>query len=448
MGKATSSTDEALAARYRRSLELRERLHDVVPGGAHTYAKGDDQFPETAPSLIERGEGCRVWDVDGNEFIEWGMGLRAVTLGHGFPEVVEAAYEQMKRGLNFTRPSPLELEYAEAFLAHVPGADMVKFTKDGSTADTGVLKLARAVTGRDRVAICREHPFYSYDDWAIVATGMTAGIPAGVEELTLTFGYNDLESVLALFEAYPGEIACVMLEAERTSPPENGFLEGLRELCDRHGALLVFDEMITGFRWHLGGAQAFHGVTPDLSSWGKGIANGFPLSLVAGKREHMERGGLRTEEERVFFLSTTHGAETASLAAALATLRIYEERDVIDRLWRQGERLKAGFDEVVRTAGVEEFVTLSGRPPALLYGTRDQDGQPSQPFRTLFLQETIARGIIAPNLIISFSHDDDAVDRTIEAIAGACEVYARALEDGPERYLAGRPVKPVYRRFN
>ena len=448
MSNSPHSIGDELAARYRRSLELRERLHAVIPGGAHTYAKGDDQFPEIGPSLIARGEGCRVWDVDGNEFIEWGMGLRAVTLGHGFPEVVEAAYEAAKLGLNFTRPSPLELECAEAFLANVPGADMVKFTKDGSTADTAAVKLARAITGRNRVAVCKDHPFFSYDDWFIVTTGMTAGIPVGVAELTLTFRYNDLDSLRALFDAYPDDIACVILEPERTVPPEPGFLEGLRELCDRFGALLIFDEMVTGFRWHLGGAQTFYGVTPDLSTWGKGIANGYPLSAVAGKREFMERGGLRTEEERVFFLSTTHGAETSSLAAAIATIRVYQERDVIAHLWKQGERLRAGFEEAVRSAGVEGYVDLAGRPPALLYGTRDQDGKPSQPFRTLFLQETIARGIIAPNLIISFSHDDEAVDRTVEAIAGACEVYARALEDGPERYLHGRSVKPVYRRFN
>jgi glutamate-1-semialdehyde 2,1-aminomutase len=444
----TSSTDEAIAARYRRSLELRERLHDVVPGGSHTYAKGDDQFPEISPSLIERGEGCRIWDVDGNAFIEWGMGARAVTLGHGFPEVIEAAYAQMSRGLNFNRPSVVELECAEAFLANVPGADMVKFTKDGSTADTAAVKLARAVTGRNRVAFCKEQPFFSYDDWFIVTTGMTAGIPPGVEELTLTFNYNDLDSVRTLFETYPDDIACVILEAERTVPPAEGFLAGLRELCDRFGALLIFDEMVTGFRWHIGGAQVVHGVTPDLSVWGKGIANGFPLSALAGKREYMERGGLRTEEERVWLLSTTHGAETSSLGAAIAVIGIYQERDVVGHLWRQGERLRAGFDEAVRAAGVEGHVDLSGPACSLLYGTRDQDGKPSQPFRTLFLQETIARGLVAPNLIVSFAHDDEAVDRTVEAIAGACEVYARALEDGPERYLRGRPVQPVYRRFN
>jgi glutamate-1-semialdehyde 2,1-aminomutase len=436
------------AAKYVRSLAWRERCHAVIPGGAHTYAKGDDQFPATAPGFIARGRGCRVWDVDGNEFIEWGMGLRAVSLGHGHPEVVEAAYEQARLGTNFSRPSPVELECAEALLELVPRADMVKFTKDGSTADTAAVKLARAVTGRSRVAICKEHPFFSYDDWFIVATEMQRGIPPDVAELTLTFHYNELASLEALFERYPDEIACVVLEAERTEAPQDGFLTGIQELCRRTGALFVLDEMVTGFRWHIGGAQAYYDLDPDLSTFGKALANGFALSALTGKREYMELGGLRTADERVFLLSTTHGAETSALAAAIATMRVYREQDVVEKLWRQGERLLAGLDEAIRHAGVAGYFGVSGKPPCLLYWTRDQDGKPSQPFRTLFLQETIARGIIAPNLIVSLSHDDDAVDKTVDAIAGALGVYAQALEHGVDLYLRGRPVQPASRRFN
>jgi glutamate-1-semialdehyde 2,1-aminomutase len=444
----TSDTANVDDTRYKRSVALRERCHALIPGGAHTYAKGDDQFPESAPGLIARGQGCRVWDVDGNEFIEWGMGLRAVSLGHAYPEVVEAACEQARLGNNFSRPSPVELECAEALLELVPQADMVKFTKDGSSADTAAVKLARAVTGRSRVAICREQPFFSYDDWFIVTTEMQRGIPPGVADLTLTFRYNDLRSLESLFERYPDEIACVVLEAERTEPPQEGFLTGVQELCRTTGALLVLDEMVTGFRWHIGGAQAYYGLDPDLSTFGKAIANGFALSALAGKREYMELGGLRTPEERVFLLSTTHGAENSALAAAIATMRVYREKNVIDVLWRQGERLMTGLAEAIRDAGVAEYFGVSGKPPCLLYWTRGPDGKPSQPFRTLFLQETIARGIIAPNLIISFSHDDNAVDRTVTAVAGALHVYAQALEHGVERFLRGRPVKPASRRFN
>ncbi len=203
----------------RRAYELGRRLHELVPGGSHTYAKGPDQFPECAPPLIERGRGCRVWDTDGNEFVEYGMGLRAVTLGHAWPSVVEAAARQLRSGTNFTRPAPIELDAAESLLDLVPAADMVKFCKDGSTANTAAVTLARAHTGRDLVAVCSDHPFFSYNDWFIGTTEVDAGVPSVVKDLTVGFRYNDLESVDALFARHPGEIACVILEAERHEPP-------------------------------------------------------------------------------------------------------------------------------------------------------------------------------------------------------------------------------------
>jgi glutamate-1-semialdehyde 2,1-aminomutase len=430
-----------------RSAELSQRLNRVIPGGAHTYAKGEDQFPEGLAPVVARGEGCHVWDVDGNEYIEWGMGLRAVALGHSYPAIVDAVRRQLELGTNFVRPSALELETAEALLECV-GADMVKFTKDGSTANTAAVKLARAVTGRDVVAICADHPFFSYDDWFIVTTPMRAGIPEGVGELTVTFRYNDLASVEALFEDYPGRVACVLLEPERTDPPRDGFLDELRRLCTENSALLVFDENVSGFRWHLGGAQAIHGVTPDLSTFGKAMANGFALSALVGRRDVMELGGLTYDGDKVFLLSTTHGAEHTALAAALATIAVYRSQPVIETLYRQGERLRAGVEASSAAHGIEKAFTVFGKPPCLFYGTKDAEGKPSQPFRTLFLQETIERGLLAPSFVVSYSHGDADVDRTIEIVDAALEVYARALEAGVERFLRGRPVQPVMRRRN
>jgi glutamate-1-semialdehyde 2,1-aminomutase len=431
-----------------RSRELNERLQRAVPGGAHTYAKGDDQFPEDCAPIIERGSGCRVWDVDGNEYIEYGMGLRAVTLGHGYPAVAHAVAGQLEHGTNFVRPSRLEVEAAETFLGLVTRAEMVKFTKDGSTANTAAVKLARAFTGRERVALCVDHPFFSYDDWAMVATPVRGGIPAGVEDLTLTFHYNDLESVEELLQRHPGEIACFVLEPERTAPPAHGFLARLQELLRADGALLVFDENVTGFRWHNGGAQEVHGITPDLSTWGKGIANGFALSALAGRREVMELGGLDHDRERVFLLSTTHGAEHVGLAAGIATMSTYASEPVIETLHARGERLRTGVEEVARAHGVQDHFTVAGRGSCLFFGTADADGHPSQAFRTLFLQETITRGLLAPSFVVSYSHGEEDVDRTIEIVDEALPTYAAALEDGVERFLRGRPVQPVYRRFN
>ena len=430
------------------SRALQQKSHTLIPGGCHTYAKGDDQYPEIAPAFIVKGKGCHVWDIDGNEFIEYGMGLRAVTLGHAYPLVVEAAYRQMLLGENFTRPSPLEIETAERLLSLIPGAEMVKFAKNGSDVTTAAVKLARASTGRDLVAVCAEHPFFSVDDWFIGSTAMATGIPQPIRNLTLKFHYNDLASVESLFEGHPGEIACVILEAETTEPPVNNFLHELQRLCKKNGTLLVFDEMITGFRWDNGGAQALYNIVPDLSAFGKGMGNGFSISALVGKKEIMELGGLYHDKERVFLLSTTHGAENHSLAAALETMRTYQQQSVVEHLYRQGNRLANGINRAIAENGLQDYFQVAGKPCNLIYITCDQDKKRSQAFRTLFLQETIKRGIIAPSLVVSFSHTDNDIDRTVEAIGESLNVYRKALAEGIEKYLVGRSVKPVFRPFN
>jgi glutamate-1-semialdehyde 2,1-aminomutase len=433
---------------FPRGLALSRRAHEIIPGGAHTYAKGDDQYPELAPRFVVRGRGCHVWDVDGHEFIEYGMGLRSVTLGHAHPAVIDAAARQLKDGTNFNRPTPIEVECAEQFLELVHGADMVKFCKDGSTAVDGAIRLARAHTGRDMIAICADHPFFSTSDWFIGTTDMPAGIPQWIRDQVVRFSYNDIASVERMFASYPGRIACVILEAARIAEPEPGFLSGIKALCGREGAMLVFDEMITGFRWHASGAQHVYGVTPDLSAFGKAMANGFALSALAGRRELMQLGGLGHDRERVFLLSTTHGAETHAMAAAIATMRIYRDEAVTDHLHRQGRRLSEGVAAASHVHGLSAHVGCIGRDCCLFFMTKDADGHASQPFRTLFMQEMLRNGILAPSFVVSYSHSDEDIDRTIDAVDRSLAVYRRALEDGIGRYLVGRPVKPVFRRFS
>jgi glutamate-1-semialdehyde 2,1-aminomutase len=325
----------------------------------------------------------------------------------------------------------------------------VKFAKNGSDVTTAAIKLARAATGRDLIAICGTQPFFSVDDWFIASTQMTAGIPAPYESMTVKFKYNDLPSVQALFDAYPGRIAAVILEAATaTAEPAPGFLEGLRSLTDRHGSVLIFDEMITGMRWSRHGAQSVYGVTPDMSTWGKAIGNGFSVSALAGKRELMDLGGLNTDESRVFLLSTTHGAETTGLAAYLAVSKAYAERDVVAEMEIQGSKLRSGLEQAAEAAGMSEHVVILGRPSCLVFGTKDHNGQPSQAFRTLFIQELLRRGVLGQSLVISAAHTDADIEQTIEAAAGALEVYSRAVEEGStESFLVGRPVAPAMREF-
>jgi glutamate-1-semialdehyde 2,1-aminomutase len=434
--------------KFIQSNALQSRFHAAIPGGSHTYAKGDDQYPESLLPYIVKGKGCHIWDVDGNKYIEYGMGLRSVTLGHAHKEVVEAACQQMHLGINFNRPATLELECAETFLNLIKGAEMVKFAKNGSDATSGAVKLARAYTGRDLVAVCGEHPFFSVDDWFIGSTAVNAGIPQAIKDLTLKFQYNNLESARILFESFPGKIACVILEAEKEVPPLEGYLHQLKDLCHKHGVVFIMDEIITGFRWHIGGAQAYYNIEPDLSTFGKALGNGYSISALTGKREIMELGGLNHNKERVFLLSTTYGAESHSLAAAMATMKIYKEKNVVDFLYQQGQRLVRGIKQSIQEFHLQEYFLVLGKPCCLVYGTRDNDKIPSQLFRTLFLQETMKRGLIMPSLIVSYSHQDKDIDQTLEIIHESLAVYRKAMDEGIEKYLQGRPVKPVYRVRN
>ncbi|MFH8727428.1 glutamate-1-semialdehyde 2,1-aminomutase [Streptomyces termitum] len=427
------------------SRAANERLHALVPGGAHTYAKGDDQYPEGLAPVISRGLGAHVWDVDGNRYVEYGSGLRSVSLGHAHPRVVEAVRRELERGANFVRPSVVEIEAAERFLATVPTAEMVKFAKNGSDATTAAVRLARAVTGRERVAVCGDQPFFSVDDWFIGTTPMSAGIPDS--GLTVSFPYGDLAAAEALLARHEGEVACLILEAATQEEPPPGYLAGLRALADRHGCLLVLDEMITGFRWSEAGAQGLYGVVPDLSTFGKALGNGVAVSALAGRREVMERGGLRHSGDRVFLLSTTHGAETHALAAAMAVQTVYTEEGITARLHALGERLAAGVREAARSAGVEEHVVVRGRASNLVFATLDGEGRPSQEYRTLFLRELLAGGVLAPSFVVSSALTDADIAHTVDAVAGACAVYRKALDAGdPAPWLGGRPVKPVFRR--
>jgi glutamate-1-semialdehyde 2,1-aminomutase len=445
------STDQTTRffQRSERAEEMRRRAHRAIPAGAHTYSKGDDQFPELAPAMIESGSGAHAVDVDGNRFLDWGMGLRSVILGHAYPRVVDAVVAEVRRGSNFTRPAPIELEVAEQLIDLIPCAEMVKFAKNGSDVTTAAVRLARASTGRKLVAFPAEHPFFSVDDWFIGSTAVDSGVPQEVRDLSLKFEYGDLASLERLFDEHPGDIACVVTEAATGGPPPAGFLEGVRELTSRHGAVLVFDEMITGFRWHASGAQAFYGVTPDLATFGKAIGNGFSVSALVGRRDIMELGGLEHDQPRVFLLSTTHGGETHALAAARETIAECVERDVSAHVWRIGGRLQDGVNAAARSLGIESVVACTGYPCSPAIAFSGSDAAQSAGLRTLFLQEMVARGVLIPYIAPSFSHTDADIDETIAAAQQALTAVVDVLDGQPlgDR-LVGPAARPVFRKYN
>ena len=434
---------------FAKSMAADERLNDLVPGGAHTYARGSDQYPDGMAPVLTRGAGAHVWDVDGNRYIEYGMGLRSVTLGHGYRPVVDAVRDAVVGGVNFSRPSVWELRAAERFLEQVPAAEMVKFAKNGSDATTAAVRLARAATGRDIVAACTSQPFFSTDDWFIGRTPMSAGIPERYGALTVGFPYNDFEAVSRLCEERGSELACVILEpATATSEPEDAFLEKLRALTTKHGIVLIFDEMITGMRWGIGGGQSTYGVQPDLSTWGKALGNGFAISALAGRRDLMELGGLATDSARAFLLSTTHGPEVVGLSAYLAVNDAYAEQEVVATMERQGAKLATGFNALCEEAGLSDYVAAVGRSSCLVFTTAGPDRRPSQEFRTLFLQEMLMRGVLGQSFVISAAHTDEDIALTLDAAQAALDVYGRAIDAGTvDGVLIGRPVAPAIRKY-
>lgn len=430
-------------------MNYQDRLLKAIPGGAHTYSRGYDQFPLNAPQILKGGKGVYTFDLDGNRFLDYGMALRAVNIGYAEESINHAAIAQIELGNNLTRPSIIELEAAELLVNLIDSVDMVKFTKNGSTATTAAVKLAKAYTGREIIARCIEHPFFSYDDWFIGSTPITKGIDEDTISKTKTFHYNDIESLERLIADYPNKIACVILEPAAMEHPKDKFLHKVKDLCKESGIVFILDEMITGFRWDLKGAQQYYDVKADLCTFGKAMANGFSVAAVAGKREIMELGSIEFEgRERLFLLSTTHGAEMNGLGAFVETIKFIQANNVIEHLWSYGKRLVRMINEVSKELGLEKNFVAGGIECSPYYLTFDKNGQVSMPLRTLFAQEMIKQGIIMPWIALAYRHTDEELEITNNAVYKSLEIYKKALAEGIEKYLVGHSIKPVFRKYN
>lgn len=430
-------------------MNYQERLLKAIPGGAHTYSRGYDQYPLNAPQILIRGKGAYIYDSEGNRFLDYGMALRAVNVGYAEDDIDAAAIQQIKNGNNLTRPSMIELEAAELLIDMIDSVDMVKFTKNGSTAVSAAVKLARAYTGREMVARCAEQPFFSYDDWFIGSTPLTRGVPQETIEKTKMFRYNDITSLEALIAQYPGQFACVVLEPAAMDEPKDGYLQRVQELCRTHGIIFVLDEMITGFRWHMKGAQHMYGVTPDLCTFGKAMANGFAVACVAGKREIMELGSIEFEgRERVFLLSTTHGAEMCGLGAFVATMRFMQRHKVVEHLWDYGRKLTDMMQRQAVAHGIGHSFKVGGIACSPYYLTLDESGANSLGLRTLFSQEMLRNGVLMPWIALCYRHGEEELAATERAIEQAFNTYRHALDEGVEKYLIGPAIKPVFRKHN
>lgn len=320
--------------------------------------------------------------------------------------------------------------------------------KNGSTVTTAATKLARAYTGRKYIARCREHSFFSYDDWFIGDTLMDAGIPQEIKELTLQFSFNDIDSVKKLFEQYKGEIAALIMEPSDSEEPKDNFLQEVRKLCTEYGVIYILDEMITGFRWDLQGACKYYGVEPDLVTFGKGMANGFSVAALGGKREIMDMGGLTPGKERVFLISTTHGAEMSSLGALVETIQVYKDLKVTDHIWKMGTELVNGINEIAKEYSLQDYFYITGAACSPNFVVCDGNKEVSLAYRTVFCQEMIKNGILMPYIAVAYEHKQEEIDATLDAVRKSMKVYEDALNGDVNKYLIGNVIKPVFRKYN
>jgi glutamate-1-semialdehyde 2,1-aminomutase len=423
--------------RYAKSEAYLDRATRVIPLGSQTFSKSITQYPVgVSPLALARGKGSRVWDLDGHEYLDFVNALLAISLGYTDPDVDKAVAEQLALGTIFSLPHPLEAEVAELICACVPSAEMVRFGKNGSDATAGAVRLARAHTGRDHVLVCGYH---GWQDWFIGSTPRNRGVPEATRALTHAFPYNDLAALTELMDKYHGKVACVILEPMNIAWPQPGYLEGVRELCSKAGALLVFDETITGFRFAKGGAQQLFGIKPDLTTLGKGLANGFPLSVVCGRRDIM----MLMEE---IFFSFTLGGEALSLAAAKATISKINREPVIETMTKRGERLVAGLSALIEAEGLGGLLSVSGHPTWSFLNIADAPASTSWATKTLFLQEMFARGILVLSTHnISYAHSEADIDQLLGVYGEVLPFVHRAAVDGcVEQHLKVRPLQPLF----
>ncbi|WP_170977482.1 aminotransferase class III-fold pyridoxal phosphate-dependent enzyme [Halorussus salinisoli] len=417
------------------------RGRDVIPGCTQTGSKAPKQWvQEVAPTHLEKGKGCRVWDVDGNEYVDYPMALGPVILGHNYPAVREAVARQLQDGTMFSMPHPLQVEVAELIVDSVPCAEMVRFGKNGNDATTLAAKLARAHTDRNVIAT---QGYHGWPDIWTAATEMDRGVPDAVGRMTESFEYDNIESLETIFEDNPGEVAAVVTTPMNLQKPTDDFLERVRELAREEGALLVFDEVLTGFRYALGGAQEYFDVEPDIACFAKGMANGFPISAIAGREDVMRL----LERDDVYF-SETYAGEAMSLAAAKACIETIREEDVVDHLWRQGETLIEGYNDIAAEFGLSDYTTCEGFGPRSSIQFYDTDGEMNRLAKSLFMQECLQRGILfSGSQLPSYSHDDETVEHTLAVYREAMAELADAIDAGDiESRLNGPPAGTTLRQ--
>lgn len=432
-----SETDAVEPLMLDRTRQTIERAEKVIPLGSQTFSKSRLQFPPGAsPLFVSHGFGGRVTDVDGNEYVDLVNALLPNILGYCDSDVDYAIRRQLTRGISMSLPTTLETELAERLVKHIPSAEMVRFGKNGTDATSAAIRLARAATKRDRIIAVGYH---GWQDWYIGATARRLGVPAAVSSLTEIVPFGDLVAMERTLQSNSGEYAAIILEPTGAVEPPQNYLADLKRLAQKHGTLLIFDEIITGFRWGLGGAQARYGVTPDMSSFGKAMGNGMPISAVVGRADIMKL------MEDIFY-SGTFGGEALSLAAAIATIEKIERDGVVDRLWKNGRQLKDDVLAEIKRAKVEDVIGLTGSAPWVLLTFKDHAKASKDAIKTLLLREMIAAGVLLnASHNICFAHTQEDLDRVVSAYGRALPILRDAIDAGDlDKRLGNQIIRPVF----
>lgn len=424
--------------KFEKSIRHLARAELTIPLGSQTFSKSRTQYPVgISPLYARKAKGPFLWDLDGNRFIDLVSALASVTLGYGEKGVMRDVSRQLKKSVSMSLPGVLEAEVSELMVSMIPSAEMVRFGKNGSDATSAAVRLARAYTGRDQVVVCGYH---GWQDWFIGSTTRNKGVPVGVSQLTHKFQYNNLESLLSVMNAHGDSVAAIMMEPMNSTFPNQGFLESVKEIAEKFGSLLIFDETITGFRFAAGGAQELFGVTPHLSTFGKGMANGFPISAVVGSREIM------LEMEQIFF-SGTFGGELLSLAAAKNVLMRHKKDDIAGQLRIIGSELATRTTEVIKSAELEEIVKLSGHPTWQFYEWQNTSEFTSSEIKTFFLQLAFERGLLVLGTHnVTLAHTKRIQEKIIEIYSDCFSIIQRAIQNKSLRIqLKAKPLEPVFR---
>lgn len=423
---------------YKKSEEMLQRALKSIPLGTQTFSKSKTQYPlGVSPFYIQKAKGSRVWDVDGNEYIDFISALGSISLGYNDEDVLKAVKAQLEEGTIFSLPHPIEVLVAEKMIELIPCAEMVRFGKNGSDATAGAVRVARGYTKRDYVAVCGYH---GWQDWYIGSTPRNLGVPKATQELTLKFEYNNIESLENLFKEYPEKIACIIMEPMNFEHPKDGFLQSVKDVCHKNGALLIFDETVTGFRYSLGGAQELFNVIPDLATFGKGMANGYPISAVVGRADIMKM------MEEVFF-SFTFGGETLSLAASLATMTKMQNEPVIEKIKTLGQKLLSGVEKIIEENEIGDIFSIGGQPTWTILGMKDTDKYNSWTLRTLYMQEMLKRGILTlGSHETTYAHSEQDIDKLLKAYSEVMPILKDGIRNGKVvEMLDCEPLTPLFK---